>query len=205
MGDLNYQRMVIAYHGCDKSVVTGVLLRGETLKASENEYDWLGRGIYSWEHGPQRAFQWAQWRMKNSREIKKPAVLGAYLQLGNCFDLLDTLNTKLLGELFPRYWRICEESGIRLPENRAARGENSGDLVLRYLDCAVVNWCLDFLERETHQHHHTVRCVFTEGEPAFAGSKIMVRSHIQIVVRDVSAIVGYFMGYFKPNIDNVNG
>ena len=35
--------------------MAAVLLRGEPLQPSENDYDWLGRGIYFWEHGPQRA------------------------------------------------------------------------------------------------------------------------------------------------------
>jgi len=64
VGDLKYQRTVIGYHGCDESVVKDVLLRGRTLRPSENDYDWLGRGIYFWEHGPRRAYEWAQHSMK---------------------------------------------------------------------------------------------------------------------------------------------
>jgi hypothetical protein len=39
---------VLGYHGCDKKVGERVLA-GERLKPSENEYDWLGHGIYFWE------------------------------------------------------------------------------------------------------------------------------------------------------------
>lgn len=62
----------------------------------------------------------------------------------------------------------------------------------------MVNWCLDFLEKEEGVHYHTVRCVFSEGIPAFKGSKIMAKSHIQIAVRDRAAI----MGWFRPSVDN---
>ncbi len=31
MGELNYQRTVIAYDGCDESVLNAILLRGEAL------------------------------------------------------------------------------------------------------------------------------------------------------------------------------
>ncbi len=193
MGELKYQRSVIGYHGCDQTVVRDVLLRGKQLKQSENDYDWLGRGIYFWEHGPRRAYEWAQ----RSRRVKKPAVIGAIINLGNCFDLLDTAHTRLLAELFPLYRQACEITGTALPENRPAAGEDSDDRILRHLDCAVINWCLDFLEREEKQHYHTVRCVFTEGTPVFEDSKILAKSHVQIAVRDDTAIVGYF----KPQID----
>ena len=46
MRHFDYQRTVIAYHGCDESVVRRVLLTGDHLSASENDYDWLGYGIY---------------------------------------------------------------------------------------------------------------------------------------------------------------
>jgi len=61
----------------------------------------------------------------------------------------------------------------------------------------VINWCLDFLEKEEKQHYHTVRCLFSEGSTVFEGSKILAKSHVQIAVRDDTAIVGYF----KPEID----
>ena len=201
MGELSYQRTVIAYHGCDESVVTDVLLRGQQLKASANDYDWLGRGIYFWEHGPRRALEWAQWRARVFKNIRQPAVLGAFVNLGHCFDLLDTAYTRLLSEWFPLYRQACERREVSLPRNLPAGSEDFGDWVLRHLDCAVINWYLDLMEKEEGQHFHTVRCVFSEGNPVYDGSKIMAKSHIQIAVRDASAIVGYF----KPNIDNLPG
>jgi hypothetical protein len=81
-----YQRQVIAYHGCEKVIVDRVLGKGESLTPSEKDYDWLGRGIYFWEHGPQRALEWANERKKQGK-IKQAAVIGAVLNLGNCFDI----------------------------------------------------------------------------------------------------------------------
>jgi hypothetical protein len=191
VGDLKYQRTIIGYHGCDELVAKGVLLKGKRLNHSKNDYDWLGRGIYFWEHGPQRAYDWAG----QSKKVKKPSLIGALINLGNCFDLLDTVHTKLLSELFPLYRQACIETGRTLPINRSPKNRESDDLILRHLDCAVINWCLDFLEKEEKQHYHTVRCLFSEGPPAFEGSKILANSHIQIVVRDETAI----LGYFKPH------
>jgi hypothetical protein len=193
VGDLKYQRTIIGYHGCDESVVRDVLLRGRTLRPSDNDYDWLGRGIYFWEHGPRRAYEWAQ----NSKKVTKPAVIGAHINLGYCFDLLDIYYTQLLTDMFPLYRRAYGATGTPLPTNLSPKNHDSGDLLLRHLDCSAINWCLDFLERQENQHFHTVRCLFSEGTPVFEGSKILSKSHIQIAVRDIAAVVGYF----KPQID----
>jgi hypothetical protein len=193
VGELKYQRTVIGYHGCDKAVARIVLLRGRNLKPSDNDYDWLGRGIYFWEHGPQRAYEWA----RHCKKVKKPGVIGAFINLGNCFDLLDTNHTQLLADLFPLYRQACEATGTLLPTNRSPKSGVGNDLILRRLDCAVINWCLDFLEKEEKQHYHTVRGLFSEGLPVFEGSKILAKSHVQVAVRDDTAIVGYF----KPPVD----
>lgn len=50
-----YHRLVLGYHGCDQSVADRVLAGEDMLKKSEKHYDWLGSGIYFWEHGPERA------------------------------------------------------------------------------------------------------------------------------------------------------
>jgi hypothetical protein len=199
MAHLAYQRTVIAYHGCDESVARRVLLDGEKLEASENDYDWLGHGIYFWEHGKQRALEWAIYQAKRRRKIRHATILGAFIHLGNCFDLLDTRNTALLSAAYPRYLRACGEGGVPVPRNTRTKKAASSDLVLRHLDCAVINWTITMREAETHERIQSVRGAFTEGVPAFEGSKVMSKSHIQIAVRDHGAIVGYF----KPNLDNL--
>lgn len=79
---MHYDRMVIGYHGCER-VVADQLLAGVRPVPSENTYDWLGRGVYFWEHGLDRATRWAE------QHRNEPAVVGALIQLGRCFDLLD--------------------------------------------------------------------------------------------------------------------
>jgi hypothetical protein len=109
MEAFGYQRTVIGYHGCDQSVVDSIINRNGHLKRSENRYDWLGKGIYFWEFGPSRANEWAIQRVKDgSNTIKVPAVLGAIINLGRCFDLLDVANTHLLSEMYPPFERFME-------------------------------------------------------------------------------------------------
>lgn len=69
---------VLGYHGCDLSVAKRIVLGNETLQHSQNDYDWLGHGIYFWESDPKRAWEWAI----NNRS-KNPGVLGAVIDLGN--------------------------------------------------------------------------------------------------------------------------
>ena len=89
--------LIIGFHGCDQTVVDKVLAGEENLLASTNDYDWLGNGIYFWENNETRALQWAQdlAKRKNS-SVKNPAVIGAIIDLGYCFDL----KFKLIRQMF---------------------------------------------------------------------------------------------------------
>lgn len=75
--------LVLAYHGCDlataKKIAAGTLRQTQ----SANEYDWLGSGFYFWEDSYDRALRWATDRAaQGGGRIKKPAVLGAIIDLG---------------------------------------------------------------------------------------------------------------------------
>lgn len=179
---VKYDRTVIGYHGCDEATAESVL-RGGALSPSENAYDWLGRGVYFWEYGLDRAWRWANDRRST------PAVVGAVIQLGNCFDLLDTRFTHMLSKLAPLYVRSIISSGGTVPRNKG------DDMKGRYLDCALINWVLDGpLGALGYQ---SVRCAFSEGDPVYVshdGSETAIRqqSHVQIAVRDLACIVGTF-------------
>jgi hypothetical protein len=195
MNAFTYQRLVIGYHGCDESTQQNVLMKGKPLNPSEQSYDWLGKGIYFWEHGPERAFQWAEAKHKrNPEKLKKPAVLGAVIHLGLCFDLLDTKFTSLLENMWYEYENECAKADLPVPQNRPLYS-NDKDMILRELDCAVINWTLDTLNRGNTIPFDTVRGVFQEGEAAFPGSSIRAKSHIQVAVRNPACI----LGFFKPS------
>ena len=55
---------LILYHGCDREIAEAVLSGKGTLQPSENDYDWLGPGIYFWVDSPNRALDWAKDRKK---------------------------------------------------------------------------------------------------------------------------------------------
>ncbi|RYG58873.1 hypothetical protein EON80_26425 [bacterium] len=188
--ELRYQRLIIAYHGCDRETRDHVLLDNVALRRSENTYDWLGHGIYFWEYGPERALEWAE-EQHAWGKIKEPAVLGAYINLGHCFDLLDVRYTKVLREAYGEFEEVLMATGKILPQN-TPRFEGDVDYLARRRDCAVINWTLERYNKAAMSPVDTVRGVFQEGQPAFPGSFIREKSHIQIAVREASCIVGFF-------------
>ncbi len=93
--------LIIGFHGCDEEVRNFMVAnQNAMLSPSENNYDWLGNGIYFWENNKTRALKYAH-DLKNrpskaKSSIKTPAVLGAIIDLGHCLDLLDSEYLNLL-------------------------------------------------------------------------------------------------------------
>lgn len=180
---VRYDRTVIAYHGCDADVARR-LLDGEPFLTSNNAYDWLGGGIYFWEFGADRALAFAEEQVRWGR-IKTPAVVGALLQLGECFDLLDTRYTIDVRDAWPLFATGKERAGEAVPSNTGR------DLKARFADCALLNWYLGEAARDG-LCYDSVRGAFIEGDPVFEGSAIHLESHIQICVRTPGCVIGVF-------------
>lgn len=187
---MQYDRTVIAYHGCD-ALVAERLLAGEAFSPSENDYDWLGHGIYFWEWGVDRAWRFAQVQ-KTRGKVQTPAVVGAVIQLGQCFDLMDTRFTHDLAAFFEDWKAALAAAGRPHPQNKGGPPDWKG----RYLDCAVINAYLESMATTVGKSYDTVRCGFVEGEPVFEGAGFRMESHVQLAVRNEDAIVGVF----RPNL-----
>lgn len=180
-----FARVVVGYHGCTKAFARKLLLGEAAIEAwrpSENEWDWLGHGIYFWEHSPVRALRWAE--EKHGRR-GRPAVIGAVIQLGKCFDLLDESLTNVLAEGYRELAEAFAKEGRALPRNLGRESK------LRNLDCLVVNDCLNRLKGRGTVYD-TVRGAFWEGEPIYPGAGFARESHIQVVVRNPACILGVF-------------
>lgn len=179
-----YNRLVNGYHGCDRQVRERILAGGAFLPAS-NPWDWLGDGAYFWEYGPDRAYRWAA----DHPGIDDPAVLGAVIQLGQCFDLLDTRFTTQLRVFHAKWERMMHVRDLDLPENRGKA---------RYLDRAVIEAFMTRAE-ELDTPYDTVRAAFVEGNPVYPGSGFNLETHIQIAVRNPESIVGVFQPVPVPS------
>jgi len=189
--------VVLAYHGCDQSLAEAVVGGHKDLKVSKNDYDWLGEGAYFWENSPRRALRWAEYLRDHpgisKSKIKKPAVVGAVIELGNCLDLTDQASLDLLKKVAWVYRRYNDLTGLDMPKNEKAPHAGDHNRLLRYLDCAVINFCHFLREDEEGLiPFDTVRGVFPEGGPLFDGSEIQEKTHIQIAVRNTDKILGYF-------------
>ncbi len=145
-------------------------------KASTNEYDWLGQGIYFWEYSPERAHRWAG---------EHGIVIGAVLQLGQCLDLTDLRATEMLPGAFKQVQALYRKKKRPLPMNQGKEFKN------RKLDCLVLNHLVEYLGK-SKVVIQTVRGAFEEGELAFPGSMLRKETHIQLAVRDVACILGVF-------------
>jgi len=129
--------LIIGFHGCDESVVRRVVNGEEDLIPSTNDYDWLGNGIYFWENNETRALQWAtELSKRKGSSIKKPAVVGAIIDLGYCFDLTDSTYLQELKDAYDIFVKICHRAGKTLPENTDIG--TSTDKLIRKLDCSVI-------------------------------------------------------------------
>ncbi len=187
----NTPNFVIGFHGCDKSVSEKIIHGKTGLKKSENEYDWLGHGMYFWEQNLERAREWAKEGAKNpNNSIKEPAVIGAVIDLGFCLNLLDSNNIKILKNQYEIFELEMDIAGKKIKQNRDVKGNS--DLLLRFLDCAVIEHLHQHRKTNNQIPFDTVRGVFLEGEPIYETSGFREKSHIQICVRNPNCIKGFF-------------
>ena len=173
--------LVIGFHGCDQSVVEKVIAGKTELLASTNDYDWLGSGIYFWENNEERAWQWATELSKRSNSsIKTPAVIGAVIDLGYCFDLTDSSYLQELKNAYDVLKETCHNLDKELPKNKPIG--NSDDLLLRRLDCSVVQTALELNKKANTHSYDSVKGVFWEGQELYPNAGFREKNHIQICV-----------------------
>ncbi len=184
--------IIVGFHGCDASVRDRLVNDPkERPIPSQNDYDWLGHGFYFWENNAERALQWAQ----ENPKIKNPAVLGAYIDLGRCLDLIDKQGLDEVEQNYQLYKLISEVSGDSLPKNEKDR---NGVPMKRYLDCAVIESLHSFAESVAEgevktPYYDSVRGVFWEGEELYPGAGMKARNHIQVCVRNINCIKAFFI------------
>jgi len=182
--------LVLGFHGCDASVGEA-LLRGEEthLRPSQNDYDWLGSGIYFWQNNPRRALQFALERQAggfNSRgTVETPFVIGAVINPLRALDLAEASALLQVKDAYNSLVEATEDAGAALPFNGAS-------LRARRLDCAVLNLLHDLRQNEGVPAYDSVRGLFWEGDELYPGAGLREANHIQICVRNPNCILGYF-------------
>jgi hypothetical protein len=179
---------ILGFHGCDRGVARRVLDGKSSLKPSKNDYDWLGDGIYFWEHNARRAFEFAveearRLRPKRQR-IESPAVVGAVIDLGFCLNLLDSRYIALVRQAHADLVEVSKAARMELPRNAVG-----ADLLSRKLDCAVLRFLHQTRADKGEPIFDTVRAAFIDGKRLYANAGFAAKSHIQV---NVACIKGYF-------------
>jgi hypothetical protein len=180
---------VLGYHGCDRRIGEALLDGTVQFVASQNEWDWLGSGIYFWEANPLRGVEFAE-EQKDRGKLIEPFVVGAVLDLGFCLDLTSSMGVAAVKAAYGLFAEATNKAGKPMPKNRGGP-----DLLLRELDCAVINHFHQI--RASNQPplrpFDSVKGVFlAEGGQIYEGSGFYNKTHIQICIRNSSCIKGVF-------------
>lgn len=195
--------LIIGFHGCDADTCKAIINNPDNIKISKNPYDWLGHGMYFWENNYERALQWAIDKQKRGT-IKEPAVIGALLQPGHCCDFLDGKYIRVLASHYRMMVEQYNNLEIELPKNRDLSHDKHKDMVLRELDCLAIEFMheriLTGVKAEIKQKGYSdkdifdsTRGAFLEGGPIYEGAGIYEKTHIQICIRNLNCIKGFFL------------
>jgi hypothetical protein len=180
----DYNRTIVGYHGTSAGKAEQIV-RTQRFSPSRNSHDWLGHGVYFWEHAPKQALWWAR-----RRYGPDAAVVASMIRLANCLDLLDPENAIGLRAFHNELDATARADGKSLPSNHNTK---------KYRDCFVLEAYYAHSER-TGDRIDTGRGVYvpTPGQTSIGGggvrlwdrSWLTLDAHIQICVRSAACILG---------------
>jgi len=126
------------------------------------------------------------------------------LDLGYCFDLTDSRFISMIKAYYSLLEKIYKDLDEELPQNRDIKTDKYKDKILRELDCKVIEFMHDQIVQQVaddikaqgyseYKLFDSARGVFTEGGPAYTGAGIVEKTHIQICIRNLNCIKGFFL------------
>ncbi|MEY2117222.1 hypothetical protein [Rhodanobacter sp. FW106-PBR-R2A-1-13] len=198
---MNDGHLLVAYHGCDITVRDAVVSGQLTLKPSANDYDWLGSGVYAFEGDPARAMVFAETaarepqRRLTKQPIATPAVLGALLCVRRCLDVTTRVGLEQFAAAYDALGEAWVTAGVpedRRPVNSPAAAEDA-DVIVRKLDNAVFQLLHAMVEGRGDAPYQVVRGAFRQGPELAPRSGLHRDSHVQLAVRDMTCVVGWFL------------
>ena len=173
---MNESLEIYGYHGTSQTKAANILKH--RFRASDNDYDWLGTGIYFFQDAPLRARQWA-----TQQHPDNPAVIRSLIRLDNCIDLFDIGWQPLLKNVYNSFVEQYRETNRPLPKQQPDRSK------AHRLDCAFFNYSIEFIAPQG-QNIDGVRAAFMEGERLFPDSAVFELAHVQIAIRNPELIKG---------------
>lgn len=185
---------ILGFHGTKKEIADQVLAGHTVLRKSANDFDWLGSGVYFWESSPSRAYEFALEALARHKSpyTGEVGVVGAIIDPGKCLNLLEA---SAIAQLKQAYGVLS----ARFADGDMPLNQGGNDLLKRYLDCAVIETLHQVRdevsvagEYASLAPYQTVRAAFREGNALYPDAGFHEKTHIQISVRDLSCIKGYF-------------
>lgn len=176
---------VLGYHGCDRALGERMLSGRAKFLRSENDYDWLGPGVYFWETNPGRALEFAEEKKSRNQGISEAFVVGAVVDLGMCLDLTTKDSIDDLRNAYASLEGTFRVRGVQLPTNGPKPW-------MKFLDCAVVRRLHEIIEDSGAPCVDSVRGIFQEGNPIYPGSAFLEKTHVQIAVMNPGCIKAVF-------------
>lgn len=135
----NRPNLTIGFHGCDKVVRDELVNNPNRIKKSQETFDWLGNGFYVWENNYDRALKWAKDK-KIRGTLNTPSFVGVIYLLDYCLDFTDSEFIDILSNYYGLLKYDLEITGKMLPQNKGLPKDEHHDLILRELDCAVIEY-----------------------------------------------------------------
>lgn len=194
-------QLILAYHGCDITIRDDLVSgRMHELELSNNRYDWLGPGVYFFEHDAQRAFMFANTAAKHperlftKQPIATPSAVGAILQLQSILDMNTQEGIEEYALAYVRMAEFLRHKGEPLPQNSQAYDDDK-DIIYRALDRAVFGYIhsIRALANPVQVAFQAVRSAFPQGDALAPSSAFKNNSHIQIALLDSSCVRGWFL------------
>ena len=141
--------------------------------------------MYFWESNPERALEFAREKKGRGDKIRDPFAIGAVIDLGLCLDLTTKDSIQRLMSAHEVLVQAFDADGQKPPVNGPEPWR-------RRLDCAVIRTLHQVLKTSDAQPIDSVRGVFTEGSPIYAGSAFFEKTHVQIAVLSLECIKAVF-------------
>lgn len=196
---MSTSNLQIGYHGCDISVRDGLISGALAPEQSNNQYDWLGPGFYLFEGDQDRALAFAQaaasqpFRRLTAKPIFTPAVVACVYSVPRCLDMTTGAGRLEYENAYLSLQAARLRSGERIPLNLQVHPRDD-EVLLRGLDRAVLEFIHSRYElTDGFGYFQAVRGAFRQGPELAPRSGFHRDSHIQIAVRDMSCIKGWFL------------
>ena len=185
-------RTVIGYHGTRQSVAEKIVLLQEPIRWFDQAHDWMGSGVYYWEHAPKQAWRFAEIRRRQRQWDEPVAVVASMIRLGFCLDLLDPDNARFLASMHDDFLEMCRVEGKPIPENKRR---------WKYLDKAVFDYAYAMIGEKNRREGLAARVDTCRGiyvRPGTAGrlwkeSWVQHGAFIQLLVKNTDCILGSWL------------